>query len=399
MFKGILNTDLKAFINLLKKQLAEDFQIKTLIDSSGRLSELACHTLCLNVLKTAKTEITEYYTNKAPKNLNALTKALDTRDSEYKSLLLIELYSKIKSTHCKLIQKNLPKTLNLEILKKKIKIYSDRPQKGIDKHAVVTFLSTCVFMYRSQLNCQPLERLITFFEKEKKALEWLKYKILDEAIRTDEQFWPIGNHEWIPRHLILDVLKRSAGMIEGITPFVVNQTNEDLIIIDWLIIHSDMRSPIQHLYFKNTNNTVCSGHMPAIRLTLEGTTSQGVQTTGSDTFHKALRNAFYNSTNPRSFIRKMNYVEQDHLISGKKHLKPTKTTFFTVEGIKTNNEKAINQIRHEKIRPQYKERRAMYTLFSNLSINGDEGNDILSFDSDETEYSTDEKQSTKRIAL
>lgn len=399
MFKGTLTHDLKLLPKLLKKQLETDFQIKTLTDNSGRLSEVACHTLCVNVLKTVKTAITDDYTLNAPKKFNALTKALETNENAYKNLLFTELYTKIKNTHSKLIQKNLPQVLNLEIIKKKIKVYSDRPQKGIDKKAVVNFLSACIFMYRSQINCQPLERLITFFEKERKALEWLKDKILDDAIKPEGQFWPIGNHEWIPRHLILEVLKRSAGMIEGITPFVVSQTNQDIIIIDWLVIHSDMRSPIQHLYFKNDKNTVSSGHMPAIRNNLDGPTSQGVQTTGSDTFHKALRNAFYTSTNPRTFIRQMNSVEQDYLISGKKHLKPTKNTFFTAEGIKTNNEKAINQIRHEKIRPEYKERRALFSLFSNLSINGEEGNEILSCASDETEYSDYEKQPNKQATL
>ena len=387
MFKGILSSDLKLLPELLKKFLTDSFQIKELINANGKLSEAACHKMCWNVLERVKNLIIEHYKILSKRNQSALTQALDDNEIVYKDLLITALYKKIKASHSILVQKNLPKNMDVEILSKEIRQLSIRPRKGIDKTAIIDFLSTCVFMYRSELNKQPLQRFLDFINENKKAFKWLKDKIRDDATKLPDQYWPTGKHEWLPCNLITDVLKRSAGMEKDITSYVLNQTGQNIIIVDWLSIHSSMRSPIQHLYFKNEQNAIISGHTPAIRDRLDGPTAKGIQTAGSDKFHAALRDAFYSSDNPREFIRKIPHVEKDHLVSGKKHLFPTKLTLFTAEGIETNNEKAINQIRHEKIRPEYKERRELFTLFSNLAINGEEGNDILSLVSDETEYS------------
>jgi hypothetical protein len=387
MFKGILSSDLKLLPGLLKKQLNDSFQIKHLINAKGKLSESACHKMCLNVLASVKNSITEYYQISSKKNTPALTQALDDNEHYYKDLLICALYEKIKTLHTKVVQKNLPKKMNIDILSNKIRRYSIKPQRGIDNQAVVNFLGDCVFMYRSNLNKQPLQRILDFILDNKKAFMWLKNRIRDDAIKLPDQYWPTGKHEWLPCNLIIDVLKRSAGMEKNIIPYVVNQIDNNVVIVDWLSIHSSMRSPIQHIYFKNDNNTIDSGHTPALRDQLDGPTVTGIQTKGSEKFHAALRFAFYSSCNPREFIRKMPHIENNHLVSGKKHLSPTKLTFFTAEGVQTNNEKAINQIRHEKIRPEYKDRKALFTLFSNMSINGNDGNDVLSLASDETEYS------------
>lgn len=397
----LLKLELEDIPSRLKSKLADEFNIKHLLNEDEQLSENACHLLCYSVIE----KVTEAIKNqckpppargrkkvlKEPteqeKELSKLLQDLNDHEDDYKFLLLTLVYDRIKNQHKTHILNNLPTSLDTDTLAPIIRPYSKRKRKGLDKDALISYLEATVFMYRSGLNQTILPRLIQYFSQDEKGMKWLKLHLRDQARKQQDQYWPTGKHEWMPCDLILDILRRSAGMEQNIKPYIIMRNKDKLTLVDWLSIHAEMRSPIRHLYFNNPNSTISSGHTPAIRDQLDGRTWYGTQTTGSSEFHDALRTAFYESTNPREFVRKVPHVSKQYVVSGKKHFKASKMSFFTVEGVSTKNVREINELRHDAIRPDYKKRKEDFAFFSDLTREGNDGCNIPSCSSEETSYS------------
>lgn len=184
-------------------------------------------------------------------------------------------------------------------------------------------------------------------------------------------------------------------MIKNIKPFVVSLDSEShgCIVTDWLAIHDKLRSKVKRLYFRNNQNSIESGHVPAIRTDIKTTGTIGTKTEGSDAMHKELDAAFNKSSNPREFVRRVHLIASEHIQSGKKHINRSSISFFTVEGRSTNNEASMSDLRHDEILPAYHKRKNRMKLFSRLRISGDDGNDIDSPSSTTTEYTSSSEDS------
>lgn len=390
MFTGNVTKDLALVKQAIKQQIQTDFDVKKLIGKAKLLGEEAIHSESITIVFVVKKKLLEKYRDGSRSRTLAKSK-FDLEEKTYQDFAVKELCTYIKSHHKELIIKNIKTPLDIDILKETVKPYSTTARSAINKDAIINYFSHCVFMYRKDLNKQPLRALMSYFKTNSKGFKWLKKNLRDDAIKEENEYWPTGNHEWLPTHLICFILERAAGINKKIKPFVINHKDEKLQIIDWLSVHSELRSPIKHLYFKNDKCTLASGHTPAIRNKLDGRTVQGVQSDGSKAFHDALNKAFFSSTNPREFVRQLPAIAKLHVVSGKKHLNANRRKLFTVEGVRSNNPKSINQLRHALIRPEAKQRRELFRLFSTLTVCGSDGDNIDSCSSSsQTEYTDSE---------
>lgn len=95
-------------------------------------------------------------------------------------------------------------------------------------------------------NPYELLQLIYFLETPKQLQfkethkAWLSQKLLDRCTTERGQIWRSGSHEWLLRSIIVDVLKRSAGMVCGVES---ETTCLDGINLDWLFVQAFLRSP------------------------------------------------------------------------------------------------------------------------------------------------------------
>ncbi|MFX5130545.1 hypothetical protein ABTC50_20475, partial [Acinetobacter baumannii] len=76
-----------------------------------------------------------------------------------------------------------------------------------NKWKTYLYLRTCVLEYREN-NKDPLLSLIRFLEADQKNKEWFAKKLLDPSEKAEDEKWGSGQHEWLERCLIIDVLKR-----------------------------------------------------------------------------------------------------------------------------------------------------------------------------------------------
>jgi hypothetical protein len=397
MFTGKLLQDVDLLPQLLDKRLNEKLKSCSLLES-GKISEDKMIDVYRKTIDEITQDIKTYYRKNHRSKLNELTDLVDARQCEYQLLLQKEIITHIGKKHKKLIMKNLPKTMTKKMLRKHARPYSNQPRKGVNSQALLDYLKACVFMYRTGLNKQPLMRLISYLETDDKVFKWLKNSLRDDTAQVRGELWATGFHEWLPCNLILDVVKRSAGMVKGVTPFVVSYQEGKYTAVDWITIHKQMRSPIKRLYFLNEENTVESGHVPAIRSDIKDNPLIGAKVSGTVDFHQALNDAFIKSTSPREFVRRVSHISHDSLITGSKHLLPSATGFFTVEGVTTNSERKINNLRHAKIRNAYKIRKSLFSFFSDLTVNDTEGDEIESLSDSLTEYSDYDYSSSSSLS-
>lgn len=260
-----------------------------------------------------------------------------------------------------LIMSDLNEDFDNSVLKKKIHEYrlsdQDSPQDGL-----FHFLSAMITMYRTGLNPQPLKIFLQALSNDSYLHKRLKARLRDDAERESGEHWSTGNHEWLPCHLIQSILERSAGMHAGYEAFIVQEKQHKIEIIDWLSLHRQFRSSVKRIYFLNEENTLVSGHVPAIRDRLEGHPNEGSQVSGTKAYHGALEDAFKTHKTLNDFVRQCRHIEKAHLIRGKKPITPSSNRFFTVEGHATHQKIAMSQLRSEKISPAYHERKALMAL-------------------------------------
>src|SRR5262249_48891261 len=113
--------------------------------------------------------------------------------------------------------------------------------------------------------------------------EWLADKLIDPSEKEQDELWGSGEHEWLLRSLIVEVLKRSAGMYAKI-----KSHEEDYCLLpayDWLTVQSELRSKTKYIFFKNPRNTIESGHAGAVK---KDPAKRGFETKGSPGFHEKL---------------------------------------------------------------------------------------------------------------
>lgn len=208
------------------------------------------------------------------------------------------------------------------------------------------YLRKCVLEYRNG-DQQELLDLLSFLEN-KNNKTWLAKQLLDKSYKeTKDEKWGSGQHEWLERCLIVDVLKRSAGMV----PDVEAQTDLGCIWedIDWLYVQAMLRSPTKYIFFKNADYAIEEGHCGAVKKTLKNT---GFCSKGSPHFHEQLVQAFYDSKALSTFIKKVHNIFKTELISGKKKINASEQKRVLVDGTETKDEKAVNAFRKQRLRPQ-----------------------------------------------
>ncbi len=259
--------------------------------------------------------------------------------------------------HRHIIMPNLPRRLCVSRLKKEISRYSLVPWGGYYRDSLIAFLKDAVFQFRSGLNPQPLTTLIIRMEKNKELKSFITDNLIERARIDPGEFWATGFHEWLPRNLIIDVLKRSAAMVMHPMPFVINRHG---VVADWLFLATEFRSPIKRLYF-NRDKMITSGHIPSIK-NAYGTPS----TVGSYDFHQRLEAIFEHSQSLGEFVRKTQAVSDKYIIDGASELRVSPESFYTVDGLNTANIADLRTISRY-CRNAYKEREALFSQYAELS--------------------------------
>lgn len=206
------------------------------------------------------------------------------------------------------------------------------------------YLRKCVLDYRRGVSVELLQ-VINFLTANTANKKWLAEKLLDKARKGTLEFWGSGSHEWLERSLIVDVLRRSAGMVAGVqaeTDFQNGQVN-----IDWLYIQAQLRSPTKYLFFKLPSGSIKEGHVGAVKPKLY---EAGFSSKGSPAFHKKLEEAFFASTTLAGFIIRIHNIFKLDVVSGKKSLNPDAVTRYVVDSSTTSDAASINAFRLTRLR-------------------------------------------------
>lgn len=247
------------------------------------------------------------------------------------------------------------------------------------------YLRKCVLDYHAG-NKAELDNMLDFLKENKK---WLAGRLLDDPTQADDEEWGSGMHEWLERCLIVDVLKRSAGMVEGVEDQV--ELEDNLGSIDWLYIQAFIRSPTKYIFFRNDEYAIETGHPGAVKPDLS---KSGFASKGSSGFHRGLENAFYESDTIEGFLKRIRNIFKLELYSGKKYIESSPNKKYLVDGTCTQNEGAVNTFRRGSLRP------AGYNIFKELvsdtlylvTDGGDnEQEDISEASSETTESETDQE--------
>lgn len=206
------------------------------------------------------------------------------------------------------------------------------------------YLRKCVLEHRRG-ESQELMQLIAFLEQSTANKKWMADRLLDKAVKsTPLDFWGAGKHEWLERSLIVDALRRSAGLVPGVqaeTEFT------DRANIDWLYVQAQLRSPTQYLFFRFPSGSIREGHIGAIKPDLN---KMGFSSVGSPGFHKTLEDAFHESSTLASFIIRIHNIFKSDVVSGKKPLLADNVTRFVVDGSATSSSEHINKFRRERLK-------------------------------------------------
>ena len=223
----------------------------------------------------------------------------------------------------------------------------------IGYHKYYCYLKKCVIDCRERNILEPLNELLRFLDN-KENKKYVAEKLMDPSLQEAGECWSSGNHEYLLRSLIIDVLQRSAGMVGGI-----ESHKEDYCLLpsyDWLDIQFEIRSPTKALFFKNNADTIASGHIGAVKGRPDGKRVKGeyFRVTGSEEFHTDLINAFYASTTLNGFIKRINNAVKEHTISGKRIPAADTDTNYVITGIATSDKYSINLFRRHHIKPAYK---------------------------------------------
>lgn len=185
-------------------------------------------------------------------------------------------------------------------------------------------------------------------ETQRGNLAYLKLAIMDKARIKNGDIWGTGSHEWLPRSHVLEALKRSAGLVEGVSPA------SDYV--DYLMIQCDLRSPTGRIIFRNDKRSIESGHSGSVK---KGKT---FVTNGSHAFHVELDKAFLSSKSPGDFLKKVEPIFRRWVESGSQSFAPSDQTKQVSTGGLTDNKKDLSVFRPL----QWKEHENIRTLFHEL---------------------------------
>jgi hypothetical protein len=255
-----------------------------------------------------------------------------------KTLSREELDIRIKTIHTKIV-------LNEDYYG--ITRFVDINTLNLTKWKTYLYLRSCVLDYQGG-NPYELLQLIYFLETPRQMQfketnkAWLTKKLLDTDTLETGDIWSSGSHEWLLRSLIVDVLKRSAGMVAGVEP---ETTCLDGINVDWLFVQAFLRSPTKYLFFKLPTNSIAEGHVGAIKGS--GGTFKSM---GSPQFHNQLTMAFNESHHITSFIIRARNILVKNTISGKKTIAVASEARQLVDGTVTTDERKIDIFRRTKLK-------------------------------------------------
>lgn len=211
------------------------------------------------------------------------------------------------------------------------------------------YLRKCVLDYRHGAK-EELLQVIRFLEEKplprrESNITWFTKKLLDASVCYQGEQWGSGSHEWLERKLIIDVLKRSAGMV----PRVEAEATLQGIQIDWLYIQAIIRSPTKYIFLRLNNGVLREGHPGAVKDNLNKNAFCSV---GSPLFHNHLEQAFNRSHSITSFIIRAHNVFKTDLISGKKPIVPdNEFSRFVVNGMTTNDPNDMRFFQTNILRP------------------------------------------------
>ncbi len=246
------------------------------------------------------------------------------------------------------------------------------------------YLRKCVVEYKDGFEDE-LECVLQFLRNGKNKT-WLAKRLMDSNVKEQDEKWGTSQHEWIERSLIVDVLKRSAGMVEGVEPETEMIYFDDY---DWLFLQAIIRSPNKYIFFKDEDYSLKSGHVGAIKADLNG---RGFITKGSPDFHKQLKQAFLQSTTIVGCLKRIRNIFKEVLISGKKHILPDVKKRFLVDGTLTSDEEGVNGFRVSRLRPKGYDRfnKLLFGIID-LVLLVEEKTDIEEVESVRSESSEDER--------
>lgn len=225
-------------------------------------------------------------------------------------------------------------------------------ENPIGDHPYYCYLKKCVIDYREFNDEVPLRELLKFLSI-KANVRFLAGKLMDKAVRKVGEYWSSGKHEYLLRSLIVDVLRRSAGMVEG-----VESHKEGYCMLppfDWLDVQHELRTNTKTLFPMSSDNTITVGHVGAVKSSLEpgkGRFRIGSMS-GKGPFHTALVEAFHVSKSIGGFLRRVKNIIRTQQLSGKRELSAASTPSYLVDGSPTNNALRVNLFRVRSIRPDY----------------------------------------------
>lgn len=224
----------------------------------------------------------------------------------------------------------------------------DKQELESPKWKTYLYLRKCVLEYRRGDRTE-LEKILEFLSSQTNKT-WLTERLLDHTLQTEKELWTTSKHEWLLRSLIVDVIERSAGMVEGIeceTPFGCTVGEGD---IDWLYVQAVLRSPNKYIFFKNKEYAIHTGHVGAVK----NIHTNKFEFKGSPAFHQELKKAFFESTTIRGFLKRVGNIFRQAIFSGKKQILPDYMfgDRYVVDGSSTANERQINLFRRNKLRPE-----------------------------------------------
>ena len=190
---------------------------------------------------------------------------------------------------------------------------------------------------------EELEGILRFLESAKDR-EWFTRKLLDKPIQNEGDLWGSGAHEWMGRCLIIQVLERSAGMVDGVEAETgIGCTAPDY---DWLYYHATIRSNTKYVLFKNNNETIENGHVGAVKpIKCES----GFACMGSPGFHHQLADAFDDSKTIEGWLKRIENIFKQTLYSGKKKIHESETKKYLIDGTRTSNLTEIGLFRKKKL--------------------------------------------------
>ncbi|MFC1617088.1 hypothetical protein ACFL2K_02610 [Candidatus Margulisiibacteriota bacterium] len=220
-----------------------------------------------------------------------------------------------------------------------------------DARLIYRFLERCAREARNKLHFQPVKEVLRFLSNHA-DYNWLKKILLDKPVKGNNEQWTSGNHEWLLRSLIIDVVKRSAKMIKGIQSHAKSIGN--LKEIDWLTIQANLRTPTKYLTYKNPQFSIKSGHCGAVKR-WNNNKKKWVFSTANDKkgFHYLLKDAFNESKKIHGFMEKLKMILRKKTYTGREkyYVNPTKVQNKLIDGSYTNNYNQVNNFVINKIYP------------------------------------------------